>query len=53
MINLFKSPIRRRIEKKIEQLKDEREVASRKIDGKILRKVHHFDIQIELLKSML
>jgi malate synthase len=53
MINLFKSPIRRRIEKKIEQLKDEREVASRKIDGKFKRRLHHYDIQIKVLKSML
>ena len=53
MIRLFRSPLRRRIEKKIERLRNEREEASRKVDGKILRRVHHIDIQIKVLKEML
>jgi hypothetical protein len=49
----LKSPLRRRIEKKIARLKEDREVAARKIDGKQLRRLHHYDIQIKALRSIL
>lgn len=49
----LKSLLRRRIEKKILRLKDDREVAARKIDGKVKRNLHHFDIQIKALRSVL
>jgi len=54
-MTLLKSPLRRRCEKKLREFQtiSKNSLSFPKIDGKIQRKVHHIDIQIELLKELL
>lgn len=54
-MNILKSPLRRRCEKKLDELQfaQNSALAFPKIDGKIQRKIHHVDIQVELLKELL
>jgi len=54
-MNILKSPLRRRCEARLTELQAVREssLSFPKIDGKIQRKIHHIEIQIDLLKELL